>query len=162
MKAVNIIGIVLAPALFAVSIYYINECLYAYWSNWDYGWDNDYTYYGPSRADVTIEGSLVSLLFTLFYVFLNIFNLVKVKTTTSKVMSIIGMSLTGILLLINLLMLVEPGSSSYDEAGVSFAVFSFIMLAFTIVFLVQANIAGRKGSVALNPDTIDDVEDEIV
>ena len=158
MKAVNIIGIVLSPALFFLSLYYIVASYDAYWASWDYGYE-DYYYYGPSRSEITTEGGLFTLVLTLFFVFLNIFNLVKVKTMTSKVLGIIGICFSGIALIVNLMMLAEPGRASYDETGPTWTILSIIMLAFCIVFLVQSVNGSKKKKVISNSETIDDFDD---
>ncbi len=159
MKAINIIGIIAAPTLFILAVYYLFETESAYYNSWDYGY-GDYYYYGPSRAEMTTEAGLFSLVFTLFFAFSNIINLVRVKTMTTRVMSIIAISLNGILLLINMLILAEPSSASYDEAGPCWMIFAVMMLAFSIVYLVQA-IGVSKPERINNDETIDDL-DEIV
>ena len=144
----NIIGIVLTIALCVVSAYYIDETSSARWdsffSSMDYGYGSSYGYYGPSAADWTMEAGLIMLLFVLFYAGLYISNIVKVKTTTSKVMTIIGMSLTFIVLLWNILMLISPSHISYDEVGPVFIIWGIINLAFCIVLLVQAVKYGNR------------------
>lgn len=133
-RAINIIGIVLSVVLIVVSAYYVDSASSSWWRE-----------YGPSRADWTIEGGLITLLFILFFVAMNLINLISVKTMTSKVMSIIGLSLTGIALFFNVIMLLEPRSASYDEVGILFFLYAFIALAFAIVGLVQAVIYLKRG-----------------
>ena len=131
MKVFNIIGICLSLVIMPLCVYYVIECERAGWSFW-----NDY-YSGPSRSDITIQAAGLSLLFTGFFVFQSIMNVVKVKTTTSKVMGIISISLIGIIFLINAMMLASSGGATYDEGGPFNFIAGLIMLAFSIVFLVQ-------------------------
>ena len=142
MKAFNIIGIVLVIILFLVCGYYIDEVSSARWSSFynslDYGYGNSYGYYGSSASELTMNAALIMLLFVLFYAGLYIANIVKVKTTTSKVMTIIGMSLTFIMLCWNVLMLMSPSAISFDEVGPVFIIWGIINLAFSIVLLVQS------------------------
>ena len=165
MRAINIIGIVASVAAFLVAIYYIEETSSARWRSYDFYWDydNDYSYTGPSAADVTIEGGLFSLLFTLYFVMVNIVNLIKIKTMTTKVLSIIGISLNGILLIVNLVSIVFSHDAHYDEStGPAWILFSPIILGFSIVYLVQS-VKWPK-PVMVSQKTLDDIirEDDIV
>jgi len=161
MKAMNIIGIVLVIVLGIVAAYYIDEVSSAYWdsffSSMDYG--SGYDYYGRSAGDITFEAGLVMMLFILFYAALYISNIVKVKTTTTKVMTIIGMSFTFIMLVWDVLMLSSPRGISFHEVGPVFVIWGVINLAFCIVLLVQAvkysNRQNKGGRVA---DELVDVE----
>lgn len=161
MKAINIIGICLAVIIMPVCIYYVIETEYAYYNSWDWGGYDSY-YSGPSRAEVTTEAAGISILFVGFFVYQCIMNMVKIKTTTSKVMGIIGVSLMGIFFLINLMMLGSGGGATYDEGGPFNFIAGLIMIAFSIVFLVQTVNFEKKTTVA-NNQIIDDSElDEIV
>lgn len=148
-RAFNIIGIVLSFVLAFVTIYYATEASMAWWDD-----------YGPSRKELTVEGGSISLVLILFFVALNIINLVAVKTMTSKVMGIIGISLTGIILLLNVLMLIEPRNISIDEMGIATFFYCFIALAWSIVGLVQAVIylkRGKQQKEEFNEMVIDDL-----
>lgn len=156
MKAINIIALPMVLGLGIVSIYYYNEAYDAYR---DFLW-SDFSYYsyssGSDRADITQEGALVTLLFMLYLLMTCVMNLVKVKTMTSKVMSIIGLSISGLVLLVNVLMLGDPGGASYDETGPVFTLYSIVMLAFSIVFLVQSVKASGTGT--QSAPVIDDID----
>ncbi len=154
MKAVNIIGIILAVAIVPLCIYYVDETSAARWASWDFF--NEYsTYYGPSAAEVTLEGAGLSAVLVSFFIFQSIINLVKIKTMTSKVLAIIGVSLMGIALLINLALMAEAGT--YDEAGLINLVVGPISLAFSIVFLVQTIQFEKIGQKPQNTEVIDDI-----
>ena len=155
MRGLNIIGIILSIALFPIVVYYASEVSTARWRSWSV-WDADYSYVGPSAADLTMEGAMFLLVITLFMVFQNIFNIVKVKTITAKVMGIIGVSLIGLALLFNLLMLSEPNGISFDEGGILWIFVGLLMLAFSIVFLVQSVNYHKKKKLNTNSEVIDD------
>ena len=164
MKAFNIVGIVLVIILVIVCGYYIDEVSSARWSSfyssYDYGYGSSYGYYGRSASDLTVEAGLIMLLFVLFYAGLYVANIVKVKTTTSKVLTIIGMSLTFIMLCWTGLMLSSPGGISFDEVGPVYIIWGIINLAFAIVLLVQAVKFDNKKNGLTNQKDVLDVEIE--
>ena len=137
-RALYIIGIVLSVVFIGVCGYYIEEVEHA---RYGYGFDlsSYYSSYDSGAANsVTEEAGLVSLFFFLFYLSADILGLIKVKRTTMKVMGIIGVSITGIFLLWDLAMMSEPGALSFDEVGAGFVFYALIMLAFSIVGLIQS------------------------
>ena len=87
-------------------------------------------------------GGILSLVFLLLFAAVHILSIIKIKTTTMKVISIIGISLTGIGLLLAFLVISSPGSSSYDEVGPVFVLYSLAAIAFHIVGTIHAF---RKG-----------------
>jgi hypothetical protein len=155
MRGFNIIGIILSIALFPLVVYYAEETSRARWMEWDI-WDTGYSYFGPSAADLTFEGGLFLLAITLFMVFQNIFNIAKVKTMTAKVLGIIGVSLIGLALLFNLLMLAQPRNISFDEGGILWIPVALLMLAFSIVFLVQSVIYYKRKNKIADSEVLDD------
>ena len=161
MKAVNIIALVLVIVVFGVIGYYINEvneAQWAYWSNYDY---NDYNYYSyPDYGPVTTEAALAMVPFTLFFIFAYIGNMFKVKTVTTKVFTIIGLSFTLLLVLIHLLVFAEPSSLSFDESGGFFIIYHIINLAFFIVLLVQSIRYENRNKKQAGP--VDVIDTEIV
>lgn len=162
MKIVNIIGLVLIIVAFAVIGYYVEEVSSArmsYWNSYDWG---NYNYFSSaSYSTITTEAALVMVPFTIFFILAYIWNIIKVKTTSTKVLSIIGLSFSLLIVLINLLVLAEPGSASFDESGGFFIIYHIINLAFFIVLLVQSvKYENRKGQ---TQDTYSDIIDtEIV
>lgn len=156
MKALNIIGIVLAVAVMPVCIFYVEETSSARWAAYDF-FDSFSTYYGPSAREITQEAGAICMLFTLFFIFQLISNLVKVKTTTTKVLAIIGVSLVGIGFLFNLGMLADPGGISFDEGGQIWVLMGLLMLAFSIVFLVQSINVKKPAIGSNNQEIIDDI-----
>lgn len=138
MKILYIIGLVLTVAFGILIFYYAEECSSAKWDAifadiYGYGYSN----YGRA-SDITMEGGLINMIFLVFYAFLFSFSLKKLKTMTAKVMSIIGVALTGIFLLWDILMVSDPGGLSYDETALGFLGYAVVMLAFCIVNLVQS------------------------
>lgn len=103
---------------------------------------SDNEYYSNSTINrsgsLTTEVGLLSLLFFSFFLTVFLFSLLRIKTRTSKIFSIIGLSLTGIFLIWNIAMLISPSSMSFDEVGGGWIFYGVIMLTSTIVGLVQS------------------------
>ena len=159
MRIVNIIALPLILILFIVTAYFMGEVSSARWASWGFGYDS-YGYYGPDADDLTIEAGVTMLLFILFFTFAYIGNLVKVKTPAAKVLSIIGLSFTLIVLLIDFLTMGDPGGVSFDESGAFFFIYGIINLAFFIVLLVQAVKFAKRG--ALNKANSTVLDEQIV
>lgn len=143
MKAVYILGIVLSILFLFVIGYFIEEVQSARYSslyNYEYvgGYDNYNNSYYDNGSDQTFIGAIVSFFFFTFFIFVGIVGLIKVKTSSNKVISIIGLSLSTIFFFWNILVMISPGSLSYNEVGGGFGFYSIVMLAFMIVGLVQA------------------------
>ena len=140
MKAVYIVGIVLSVIFLFVIGFFIAEvesARFASYYSYDYSSYNSYSSY-DNGSDDTMMGAIVSFFFFAFFITSAILGLIKVKTTTNKVFSIIGLCISGIFLLWNFAMMASPGALSFDEVGIGFAFYSIIMLAFMIVGLIQA------------------------
>ena len=155
-KALYIVGIVFSFVFFWISAYYVevtgNVRIMEMWSNYDgYSGINTFSYYSSSASDLTTEAGLIALLFFVVYIFTEIMGLIKVKTKTSKVFTIIGIVLGGLFLLWDAAVLANPGSLTYDEAGIGFTFFTLITLAFSIVGLVQSIRFGRRKNRVKNP-----------
>lgn len=143
-KAIFIIGIVLAFIFIGVCGYYAEEVssarfeyLFSSYNYSDYSYSG-YSSYDSSYRDLTSEAGLWSLLFILFFVAMNLVGLIKVKTKTSKVLSIIGLSFSGILLFWDFAVIASPGAMSFDEVSPAWIFFALTMLAFAIIGLVQS------------------------
>ncbi len=153
-KAFYIVGIVFSVIFSGVISYYSEEVSDArfdmYWNDYSsfssYGYD-DYTYSSFSSSnheDLSVEAGLWSLFFFLAFGAIDLLGLLKVKTRTMKVTAIIGLSFTGIFLLWNFGVLTSPGSMSFDEVAPGWSFYAMVMLAFTIVGLVQSVRYGRR------------------
>lgn len=148
MRAFYITALVLTIGFIFADVYYIEEVSSARWSSYSYdsydSYSDPYGYsgydsYGSSNDDdVTMEAGFVTMAFFLVYAVLFILSLIKIKRTTMKIFSIIGVSLTGIMMLWDGLMISSPGGVSFDEVGVAWVIFGLVMIAFTIVGTIQA------------------------
>ena len=156
-KALYIVGIVFSFVFFCVSAYYVEEVSSArimdIFSSYDSfgGYGSYSSYNSTSASDLTTEAGLIALFFLLVVIFVDIMGMLKVKTKTSKVFTIIGLALGGIFLLWDIVMLTSPDSISYDEAGVGFTFYALIVLAFSIVGLVQSIRFGKQKTGVKNP-----------
>lgn len=165
MKAFYITGIVLSVIFMFVIGYFIDEVESARYSSYYYNsYSNPYDTYSSyssynynsydSGADETMAAAIVSFFFFVFFILTSIFGLIKVKTTTNKVLSIIGLSISGIFFFWNFLVMFSPSSISFDEVGGGWGFYSLIMLAFMIVGLVQAiRYAKRSKGRSQTPST---------
>jgi predicted ferric reductase len=155
MRALNIIGLALVFVMFIITGFYINEVSSTRWSSY---LDFDYMFNSSRVAALTTEAVMIMLVFVLFYTAAYIANLIKVKTTTSKVMAIIGLSFSFIVLLTCFGVLAEPRAMSFDESGGVFIFYGIINLAFFIVHLVQSVVVlKRKTNRPSNPDIVDEI-----
>ncbi|MFK7784741.1 MAG: hypothetical protein AB8B56_06490 [Crocinitomicaceae bacterium] len=154
MKALYIIGIVLSVIFIFVIGFFIVEVESArYVSYLDYNYSDPYSYnyssynsYSNYGEDETMLGAIVSFFFFAFFITAGILGLIKTKTKTNKVLSIIGLSFSGIFFLWNLVVMVDPGAISYDEVGGGYVFYTLVMLAFMIVGLVQAVKYAKRSS----------------
>ncbi len=163
-KAFYIAGIVFSIIFFFICGFYIaavNEAHYIDYLSYSYDSYSSYSYGSGIASSLTEEGGMISLFFFLSFIVIDLLGLIKVKTTTMKVMGIIGLSISGIFLLWDFAMISSPGSMSYDEVGIAFLLYCFIMLAFCIVGLIQSvkfakmQKKGTSASVSSNEDMLD-------
>jgi hypothetical protein len=147
-KALYIVGIVFSVVFMMIGAYYSEEISYARWNSYfssystysDYGYSYDYS----AANDLTVSAGLWSLFFILCFIAIDLLGLLKVKTKTVKILSIIGLSLSGIFLLWTFAVIASPGSISFDEVYPAWALYCLTMLAFTIVGLIQAVRFGKS------------------
>jgi hypothetical protein len=152
-KAFYIVGIVFSVIFMMVGAYYAEEVSSAKWNSYfaasyssysDYGYNYSYDY--TADDDLTVSAGLWSVFFILSFVAIDLLGLLKVKTKTVKILSIIGLSLSGIFLLWSFGVIASPGSISFDEVYPAWALYCLTMLAFTIVGLVQSIRFSRSRS----------------
>lgn len=148
-KVLYIIGIVLAVVFFILNGYYSGEVsdarFDALFSSYDYSYSSYSSYsYNGSASDITVEAGVWSLVFILFFIAMNLVGLIKVKTKTSKVLTIIGLSFSGILLFWDFAMIASPGSISFDEVSPAWVFYILMILAFAIIGLVQSIRFSKK------------------
>lgn len=150
-RALYIGSIVLAIVFVIVGVYYSAEVKYArydYYSSLGTAYGTYPTYNSGYYAEYSFEAGLVSLLFILFFIATDLLGLIKVKTKTAKVMSIIGLAFGGLFLFIDLAIIAAPTDIPYDDAFPAFFLYALIVLAFSVVGLVQSIIfINRKDKV---------------
>ena len=140
-KALYISSLVLSLLFGVVIIYYIDWVNSSRYSLWDAGEFN-----GLSTAgERTLEGGWISLLFFSFFITTFLLGLIRIKRVTNKVLSIIGISLTALFLLWDLAMLSSPENLGFDEVGIGFFFFTPVIVAFSIVGIIQSNRFKRQG-----------------
>ncbi|GEM_PF-970341 len=156
-RAFYIVGIVFSVIFLFVTTYYedaVSSARMDFWfSDFNYGYDsyNSFPSYDTSSyRDLTVAAALWSLFFFLCFIAIHLLGLLKVKTTTSKVISIIGLSLSGIFLFWDLAVMASPGSLSFDEVAPGWGFYCMASLAFTIVGLVQSVRYLKRKDVATN------------
>src|SRR6478735_6277674 len=98
-KAFYISSLVLSVLFGFIIIFYIDMVSYVRNSYWGAGYD-----YYDSGAEKTEEAGLISLFFFSFFITTFLLGLIKIKRVTNKVLSIIGLSLTALFLLWDLVM----------------------------------------------------------
>lgn len=146
--AFNITGLSLTIVFAIVIFYYAEEVsdarldsLFSSLNSSSYYGSSSYTPYyssSDSYSSITEEAGLVSLFFFGYFLFLFIFNLRSIKTKTVKVLSIIGISLTGLWLMWDFLMVADGGALSFDEIAPGFLFYNFVVLAFALVGMIHA------------------------
>src|SRR5690606_32169091 len=117
IKALYIIGIVFAVIFIGVCGYYAEEVsdarldyLFSSYNYSDYNYGSYSSLSYDSYSELTFEAGLWSLVFILFFIAMNLLGLIKVRTKTSKVLSIIGLSFSAIILFWDFAVLASPSS----------------------------------------------------
>ncbi len=142
-KAFYISSLVLSVLFSVIVLYYIDLVASARYP--DSFWDAPDFYSLDQGAVKTEEGAWISLLFFSFFCVTFLLGLIKIKRVTNRVLSIIGLSLTALFLLWDLVMLSSPSGLSFDEVGVGFFFFIPVIVAFSIVGIVQSNRFKKQG-----------------
>jgi hypothetical protein len=107
------------------------------YGSYDYGYD-DYSYYEDEADDYTRIGGIASVFYMLLSAGAFVLALMKIKTKTMKVISIIGLSLSGLFLLWAMLPMASPDSISFDEVAPAFILAGISLLGLHIVGVVHA------------------------
>ncbi|MGV3629696.1 MAG: hypothetical protein ACO1O6_00725 [Bacteroidota bacterium] len=153
-QAVNIVGLAFTLIFSIVIFYYAEEVsdakldsLFSSMSSYS-SYSSPYSYYSSFESnlddELTEEAGWISLIFIAYFIFQFIFNLTQVKTKTNKIVSIIGLSLSGIWLAWDFLMIGSPGALSFDEIAPGFLFYVMTVIAFSIIGLVHVGIHKRK------------------
>lgn len=156
MKIVPIIGII-------VSVLYASMCTGAAqevqglrYTNIRMGSDEFY-YYQMQKS--TLTAGITTLFGFLFFLGQFIFGLIKTKTITSKVISIIGICFAGLFIIWDIIMLSNPAGISFDEVGLFWILFFMTALIFSILALIQSIFfKGNFNYGKTNETVIDDLE----
>ncbi len=146
MRVLYIIAMVLTLGFIIADFYYMEEVSSARYSSYDNYYSSDpYGYSGydsyssyEEDDDITVQAGIVTLIFFLAFTALFILSLVNLKTMTVKVFSIIGLSLTFIIMLWDGLMISSPGGISFDEVGPAWVFYGLFMIAASIIGTVHA------------------------
>ena len=143
MRAFYLTALVLTLVFIVTSFIYIEKVhsarMDAIYSSLSYDSYGSSSYYDSNRDnEMTQEMGFISLFFLFVYLAVEILTFVKLKTKTMKVLTIIGISFTGIMLLWDALMISSPGGVSFDEVGPVWVLFGIIQLAFCIVGVIHA------------------------
>ena len=139
-RAFSIVAIVFGIILIILTIFYADEVRSARYNSWDSYSFESYGSYSDSNEDdkLTQEMGFISAGIFALFLFTYILYLVKVKTKTMKVFSIIGLSLTGIMLLWDFAMIASPGGISFTEVAPVWLLYSLIAIAFAIVGTIHS------------------------
>lgn len=158
-KVFYIIALVFSVVFFFIVGYYVSEVSTARSLLFYDSYMNLYSSYGSNMTSLysisperlTEQGGIISLFFFLFFIFVDIMGLIRVKTTTSRVFSIIGIALGALFILWDLIMMSSPGALSFDEVGIGFLIYALITMAFSIVGLIQSIKFFNSNGVVGNP-----------
>jgi len=91
------------------------------------------------RCDsLTAKAGMFSLVIMIFYELLHVFTLMKLKTTSMKVLSIIGLVITAAMLGFSILMFAFPGQVYFDEVVLAWYAYAVLILGYSIIGLIQA------------------------
>lgn len=95
-------------------------------------------YIGTSIGDVSFEIGMRLLFFLALFVIVDLVGLMKVKTKGMKSRAIIGLCLSGVIFLWNLLMISSPDAISYDEVGIAWIFYGLVIFILMIVGYAQS------------------------
>ena len=124
----------------AASTYRTLSYMDSYTSSYgDSGYSDYYSSgYDDAEENATRTGGLLSAVFLLIFDVVFLLGLIKIKTKTMKVISIIGLSLTTIMMAWAVMVIGSPGSLSFDEVGPAFICYGVVLLAFNIIGVIHA------------------------
>lgn len=107
--------------------------------DYDYGYSyDDSDYYDELADDATRMGGFISLAYMLVSATAFLLALLKIKTTTMKVISIIGLSLAGIFVLVSFMPIANPGAADFEEVAPAFILAAIALLGLHVVGMIQA------------------------
>lgn len=107
----------------------------SYYSSYDYSYADMYE---EEAEEGTQLGGIVSVVFMLISAAIFLLALMKIKTKTMKVVSIIGLALSGIFLIWGFLPMTSPSGISFDEVGPAFGLAGIALLGLDVVGIIHA------------------------
>ena len=99
---------------------------------------SDFSFSSISYSKITEEAALSTGIIFCFFIFMFLFGLLRVKTRTSKVLSIIGGVLSFCFVVWAIVVFMSPSAISFDEVFFVWLLFSLIVISFSIVGLIQS------------------------
>jgi len=111
-----------------------DDSSYDSYGSYDYSYED---YYAEAESG-TRMGGIVSVFYMLISAAVFVLALMKIKTKTMKVISIIGLSLSGLFLLWGMLPVASPSGVSFDEIGAAFILAAVALLGLHIVGMIHA------------------------
>lgn len=99
---------------------------------------SDFSFSSVSYSKITEEAALSTGIMFCFFIFMFLFGLLRVKTRTSKVLSIIGGVLSFCFVVWSIVVFMSPSAISFDEVFFVWLLFSLIVISFSIVGLIQS------------------------
>lgn len=157
MRALNIIGIIASIGIFWYGSDIIEEIEALIDSSRGY---NRISHMDAGIANLFMNSAFFMMLVGLFFLGLYIANLKQIKRRTAQVMSVLGIIVSAMFILFNILFIASRSLEAFVIAYILWIIFGLICLAFTIVLLVQAvrDFGGdRRPSI---PNHGDDVIDD--
>lgn len=140
-RALHIIGIIASLILFVLIIFYVQKVFVERINSFDW---NTFDSSIGSANNATREGAFVIGLFFIYYLFLFLWGMLKIKRTTYKVIAIISTVVTLGMLIWDSIMFNSPSHISFDEVAPAFMLYAVFILAFSITGLVQAFRAKKQ------------------
>ncbi|MBI3509055.1 MAG: hypothetical protein HY064_00210 [Bacteroidetes bacterium] len=100
--------------------------------------NSSYDLYRGKAADGTMAGTLFCMVMLAIIDVFFLLSLLKIKTKTMKILSIIGMALTTLLVFFSFVPISSPSACSFDEVGALYVLFGVISLTFSIIGTIHA------------------------
>ncbi len=145
MKILNVIAIALSVLLIGLSFYYIDEVFFLRWVN--------YVDYNPSNK---LKAELLTFYIGLFsFVFFIPFLILFIKQLRlRKVLALIGIVLSTVMIVWDLMMITSPSHISFDEVGLAWMAYGICSAVLFVLFLLKS----KEQTNSEVDDIIDDVE----
>ncbi len=142
-RILYIFGIVLSLVFLGVSVVFLSFYIAAR-SSEVFTSNAEFQLASFTSESITIRAGWTLLCFLVYFIFMDILGIAKVKTKTMKVVGIISLVISVFVAVNTMGMLSSPGSMSYDEVVLVYMAYSFIVLTFSIIGLIQSIKYFRK------------------